>query len=77
VERDRQEIARRIRRHVSTANTIETSAIDSPSSFTKKAFGLSVFTEDMMRWRAEIAIEFFAIASVFPSAKKVLQELQG
>ena len=45
--------------------------------FYKKAFGLSVSTEEMMRRRAEIAIEFFANrVGLFPSAKKVLQELQ-
>jgi len=45
--------------------------------FYKKAFGLSVSTGEMMRRRAEIAIEFFANrVGLFPSAKKVLQELQ-
>ncbi|HVD96456.1 MAG TPA: HAD family phosphatase, partial [Candidatus Limnocylindria bacterium] len=45
--------------------------------FYKKAFGLSVSTEEIMRRRAEIAIEFFANrVGLFPSAKKVLQELQ-
>jgi len=45
--------------------------------FYKKAFGLSVSTEEMMRRRAEIAIEFFANrVGLFPSAKKILQELQ-
>jgi HAD superfamily hydrolase (TIGR01509 family) len=43
----------------------------------KKVFGLSVSTEEMMRRRAEIAIEFFANhVGLFPSAKEVLQELQ-
>ena len=45
--------------------------------FYKKAFGLSVSTGEMMRRRAEIAIEFFANrVGLFPSAKEVLQELQ-
>src|SRR5947199_7290686 len=45
--------------------------------FYKKAFGLSVSTEEMMRRRAEIAIEFFVNrVGLFPSAKEVLQELQ-
>jgi HAD superfamily hydrolase (TIGR01509 family) len=45
--------------------------------FYKKAFGLSVSTEEMMRRRAEVAIEFFANrVGLFPSAKKVLEELR-
>src|SRR5437773_8457176 len=45
--------------------------------FYKKAFGLSVSTEEMIRRRAEIAIEFFANrVGLFPSAKEVLQDLQ-
>ena len=45
--------------------------------FFKKAFGLSVPTEEMMRRRAEIAIDFFANrVGLFPSAKEVLQELR-
>src|SRR5438034_1745874 len=45
--------------------------------FYKKAFGLSVSTEEMMRRRAEIAIEFFVNrVGLFPSAKEVLQKLR-
>jgi HAD superfamily hydrolase (TIGR01509 family) len=45
--------------------------------FYKKAFGLSVPTEEMMHRRAEIAIDFFANrVGLFPSAKEVLQELR-
>src|SRR5918996_3662727 len=45
--------------------------------FYKKTFGLSVSTEEMMRRRAEIAIDFFANrVGLFPSAKEVLQELR-
>jgi HAD superfamily hydrolase (TIGR01509 family) len=44
--------------------------------FYKKAFGLSVSTEEMMRRRGEIAADFFANRiDVFPSTKQVLQEL--
>ena len=45
--------------------------------FYKKAFGLSVPTDEMMRLRGEIAADFFANRiDVFPSTKPVLQELQ-
>jgi len=45
--------------------------------FYKKAFGLSVATDEMMRRRGEIAADFFANrVDVFPSAKLVLQELR-
>jgi HAD superfamily hydrolase (TIGR01509 family) len=45
--------------------------------FYKKAFGLSVLTEEMMRRRAEIAIDFFANrVGLFPSVKVVLEELR-
>jgi HAD superfamily hydrolase (TIGR01509 family) len=45
--------------------------------FYKKAFGLSVPTDEMMRRRGEIAADFFANQiDVFPSAKSVLQELR-
>src|SRR5437762_9636789 len=45
--------------------------------FYKQAFGLSVSTEQMMRRRGEIAIEFFAEhIGLFPSAKAVLDELR-
>jgi HAD superfamily hydrolase (TIGR01509 family) len=45
--------------------------------FYKKAFGLSVSTDEMMRRRGEIAAEFFANQiDVFPSTKPVLQELR-
>ena len=45
--------------------------------FYKKAFGLSVSTEEMMRRRAEIAIDVFAnCIGFFPSTKEVLQELR-
>jgi HAD superfamily hydrolase (TIGR01509 family) len=45
--------------------------------FYKKAFGLSVPTEEMKSRRAEIATEFFANrVGLFPSAKEVLQELR-
>ena len=44
--------------------------------FYKKAFGLSVPTDGMMRRRGEIAADFFANKiDVFPSTKPVLQEL--
>src|SRR5881396_208892 len=45
--------------------------------FYKKAFGLSVSTEEMMRRRAEIAIEFFANrVGLFASVKEALEELR-
>ncbi len=45
--------------------------------FYKKAFGLSVPTEEMMQRRGEIAADFFANRiDVFPSTKPVLQELR-
>jgi HAD superfamily hydrolase (TIGR01509 family) len=45
--------------------------------FYKKAFGLSVSTEEMMRRRGEIATEFFANrVSLFASVKEVLEELR-
>jgi HAD superfamily hydrolase (TIGR01509 family) len=45
--------------------------------FYKKAFGLSVPTEDMMRRRGEIATEFFANrVDLFPNVKEVLKELR-
>src|ERR1043166_2217486 len=45
--------------------------------FYKKAFGLSAPTEQMMRRRGEIATEFFANrVGLFPTSKKVLEELQ-
>jgi HAD superfamily hydrolase (TIGR01509 family) len=45
--------------------------------FYKKAFGLSVPTEEMMRRRGEIATEFFANrVGVFPHVKEVLEELR-
>jgi HAD superfamily hydrolase (TIGR01509 family) len=45
--------------------------------FYKKAFGLSVPTEEMMRRRGEIATEFFANrVGLFPHVKEVLKELQ-
>ena len=45
--------------------------------FYKKAFGLSVPTDEMMRRRGEIATEFFANrVDLFPNAKKVLEELR-
>jgi HAD superfamily hydrolase (TIGR01509 family) len=45
--------------------------------FYKKAFGLSVPTDEMMRRRGEIAADFFANRiDVFPSTKLVLQELR-
>jgi HAD superfamily hydrolase (TIGR01509 family) len=45
--------------------------------FYKKAFGLSVPTDEMMRRRGEIAADFFASRiDVFPSTKPVLQELR-
>src|SRR5438067_5175824 len=45
--------------------------------FYKKAFGLSVSTEEMMRRRGEIATEFFANRiGLFPHVKEVLEELR-
>ena len=45
--------------------------------FYKKAFGLSVPTEEMMRRRGEIATEFFANrVGLFPHVKEVLEELR-
>jgi HAD superfamily hydrolase (TIGR01509 family) len=45
--------------------------------FYKKAFGLSVPTEEMMRRRCEIATEFFAKrVGLFPNVKEVLEELR-
>jgi HAD superfamily hydrolase (TIGR01509 family) len=45
--------------------------------FYKKAFGLSVATEEVMRRRGEIATEFFADrVGLFPHVKEVLQELR-
>jgi len=45
--------------------------------FYKKAFNLSVSTDELMRRRAEMATEFFAKrVGLFPSAKDVLQELR-
>src|SRR5207245_10407309 len=46
-------------------------------AFYKKALGLSVPTEELMRRRAEIAIDFFANRVVlFTSSTGVLQELR-
>jgi HAD superfamily hydrolase (TIGR01509 family) len=45
--------------------------------FYKKAFGLSLPTEEMMRRRGEIATEFFANrVGLFPHVKEVLEELR-
>jgi beta-phosphoglucomutase-like phosphatase (HAD superfamily) len=45
--------------------------------FYKKAFGLSVSTEELMRKRGEIATEFFANrVGLFPSVKRVLEDLR-
>jgi len=45
--------------------------------FYKKAFGLSVPTEEMMRRRGEIATEFFANrVGLFPHVKEVLKEMR-
>jgi HAD superfamily hydrolase (TIGR01509 family) len=45
--------------------------------FYKKAFSLSVPTEEMMRRRGEIATEFFGSrVGLFPSVKEVLEELR-
>ena len=47
------------------------------AEFYKKAFGLSVPTEEMMRRRGEIATDFFANRiGLFPKVKEVLQELR-
>jgi HAD superfamily hydrolase (TIGR01509 family) len=46
--------------------------------FYRKAFGLSVPTEEMMRRRGEIATEFFANrVGLFPNVKEVLEKLRG
>jgi HAD superfamily hydrolase (TIGR01509 family) len=45
--------------------------------FYKKAFGLSVRTDEMIRRRGEIATEFFADrVGLFPHVKEVLEELR-
>src|SRR5438067_13653993 len=45
--------------------------------FYKKAFGLSVSTEEMMRRRGEIATEFFASrVGLFAAVKAALEELR-
>src|SRR6058998_2868241 len=45
--------------------------------FYKKAFGLSVATDEMMRRRGEIATEFFASrVGLFPHVTEVLEELR-
>ena len=45
--------------------------------FYKKAFGLSVPTEEMMRRRGEVATEFFADrVDLFPNVKEVLEKLR-
>ena len=45
--------------------------------FYKKAFGLSVPSDEMMQRRGEIAVDFFANrVGIFPSTRPVLQELQ-
>jgi HAD superfamily hydrolase (TIGR01509 family) len=45
--------------------------------FYKKAFGLSVATDEMMRRRGEIATEFFANrVGLFPNVKEVLEKLR-
>jgi len=45
--------------------------------FYKKAFGLSVAIDEMMRRRGEIATEFFANrVGLFPNVKEVLEELR-
>jgi HAD superfamily hydrolase (TIGR01509 family) len=46
--------------------------------FYKKAFGISAPSEELMRRRGEIAIEFFADrVALFPHAKEVLQDLRA
>ena len=45
--------------------------------FYKKAFGLSVPSDEMMQRRGEIAVDFFANrVGIFPSTRPVLQELR-
>ena len=45
--------------------------------FYKKAFGLSVSSDEMMQRRGEIAVDFFANrVGIFPSTRPVLQELR-
>ena len=45
--------------------------------FYKKAFGLPVSTEEIMRRRGEIATEFFANrVGLFPNVEEVLEELR-
>jgi HAD superfamily hydrolase (TIGR01509 family) len=45
--------------------------------FYKKAFGLSMPTEELMRRRGEIAMEFFANrVGLFPNVKEALEELR-
>jgi len=45
--------------------------------FYKKAYGLSLSTEEMMRRRGEIATEFFANrVGLFPNVEEVLEELR-
>src|SRR5438477_7419799 len=45
--------------------------------FYKEKFGISASTEELMRRRGEIAIEFFANrVGLFPNAKRVLEELR-
>src|SRR5207249_11246089 len=45
--------------------------------FFKKAFGLSVSTDELIQRRGEIATEFFANrVGLFPSANDVLQDLR-
>src|SRR3982751_2311064 len=45
--------------------------------FYKKKFDLSISTDEMMRRRGEIAVEFFARQiGLFPSARAVLEELR-
>jgi HAD superfamily hydrolase (TIGR01509 family) len=45
--------------------------------FYKKTFGLSVPAEELMRRRAEIAVEFFANRiGLFPSTREVVEELR-
>src|SRR5438046_10132486 len=45
--------------------------------FYKKAFGLSVPSDEMMQRRGEIAVDFFAKrVGIFPATRPVLQELR-
>src|SRR5207237_2859104 len=45
--------------------------------FYKKAFGLSVPSDEMMQRRGEIAVDFFANrVGIFPSTRPVLEELR-